>query len=303
MNKTKKLNLIGIVLLLFATICWGSSFLILKQTIEEVPAYFVISVRFFIAGILLGGIFFKQLKKSFSKKALIHGTVLGVTVAFAYLIQTWGLKHTTPSRNAFMTATYCVMCPFLYWLIFKRKPKPQNIVSAILCLTGIGVISFFGKNESGGNFLAGDAITLCSAVFYAFQIIFIDNFQKKGESPVFLLVTEFFCVGIVLAFAWLIFELPISGFSAVVNINLKQWLCIGYLTLACTFFAQTAQMFGQRFTTANQSAVILSSEAVFGTAFSVAFGEEKLTVFLVVGFVLVFASVLISEFRFNSKKI
>ena len=303
MEKTKKLNLLGLILLLFATLAWGSSFLILKQTIEQVPGFFVISIRFFAAGIIMGVIFFKRVKTSLNKKSLTHGVILGVTVALAYLVQTWGLKFTTPSHNAFMTATYCVMCPFLCWLLLKRKPKSYNVLSAILCIIGIGVISFYGNAEHGTNVLLGDIITLGSAVFYSLQIIFIESFQEKGTDPILLLVTEFFCVGIVLGFSWVVFELPYTGMSAVTNISLDQWLSIGYLTLVCTLFAQMAQIYGQRFTTANQSAIILTMEAVFGTAFSVIFGDESLSVLIIVGFALVFVSMMISELRLDPLKL
>ena len=64
-----------------------------------------------------------------------------------------------------------------------------------------------------------------------------------------------------------------------------------------------AQIFGQRYTTANQSAIILTMEAVFGTLFSVIFGDEKLTILIVIGFVLVFSSMMISELGVDFSKL
>ena len=303
MEKKNKLNLIGQALLLVATLAWGSSFLILKNTIEHVPGFFVIFIRFLAAAIIVGLIFIKRIIK-INKRSFICGLILGVTVGFAYLIQTWGLKYTTPSHNAFLTATYCIMCPFLYWLLYKRKPKIYNIIAALLCMVGIALISFLGgKQESGSNILLGDAITLLSAVFYALQIIFIDKFQEEGIDTIVLIVLQFFFVSIVLLIGWLVFELPTSGLQAIANINGQQWLSILYLTVACTLVAQIAQMVGQRWTTANQSAVILSLEAVFGAMFSVIFGTETLTVFLVIGFVLTFSSILINEFKLDPIKL
>ena len=203
--------------MLLATLAWGSSFLILKKTIEKVPGFFVISVRFLIAGGIMALIFFKRLKNNFNKKSLIHGVILGVTVALAYLVQTWGLKLTTPSHNAFMTATYCVMCPFLCWIMLKRKPKLHNVISAVLCLIGIGVISFAGKAQHGKNVLLGDIITLGCAIFYSLQIVFIENFQEQGTDPIFLLVAvAVYTAGGILAggrwwaTAWVIFALVLA---------------------------------------------------------------------------------------------
>ncbi len=303
MQKSRKLNLVGIFFLLTATLAWGSSFLILKNTIEHVPAFFVIAVRFLFSALLLFVILFKRIIKM-NKQSLIAGLLLGGATAFAYLVQTWGLIYTTPARNAFLTSTYCVMCPFLYWLLFRLKPTRYNIFAAIVCITGIGMISLLGgKGETGQNLLLGDGLTLISGVFYSLQIIFIDKFQKEGVDPMALLVIEFLCVGVVLAGAWVIFELPYSGINAIVTIKKQQWLSIIYLTFACTLYAQFAQIMGQRFANPNQSALVLSLEAVFGAMFSVIFGAEKLTVFLVIGFILTFSSIMVNEYKLDPIKL
>jgi len=303
MDKNRKLNLLGMALLVMATLAWGSSFLILKNTIEHVPGFFVIAIRFLFAGLVMFIIFFKK-TITMNKKTLICGIVLGLSTAFAYLVQTWGLKYTTPARNAFLTSTYCVMCPFMYWLLYRLKPTRYNVFAAIICITGVGMISLLGgKGETGSNLLLGDGLTLLSGVFYSLQIIYIDKFQKDGIDPMSLLTIEFLVVGVMLGISWLIFELPVSGIGAILNIGGSQWLSILYLTIVCTLFAQFAQIIGQRFANPNQSAIILSLEAVFGAMFSVIFGTEKLTVFLVIGFILTFSSILINEYKLDPIKL
>ena len=100
----------------------------------------------------------------------------------------------------------------------------------------------------------------------------------------------------------LIFELPVRGISGYA-LNMEQILRVGYLAVFCTLYAQSAQLIGQRFTTANQSAIILSLEAVFGMMFSVFFGEETLSITLGFGFAIVFIAILISELNIDVKKL
>jgi drug/metabolite transporter (DMT)-like permease len=66
---------------------------------------------------------------------------------------------------------------------------------------------------------------------------------------------------------------------------------------------QFAQIIGQKFVKPNQSAIILSLEAVFGAIFSVIMGAETLSFGLILGFVAVFGAVLISELKPDIKKI
>lgn len=294
MEKSKKLNLIGVILLLSATLVWGTSFFILKQTIEQVPTFYVIAIRFLVAGLGLGLIFIKKLVK-IDKKTILRGFILGVFLTLAYVTQTIGLKNTTPGRNAFLTSSYCIMCPFIIWLLFKIRPKLYNVVSATLCIIGIGLVSLSGGES--GNYYLGDGLTLISAVFFGLQIIFIDKFQKEGYDSIKLLIIEILTVGVVFAICSLIIELP-NGIECY-RLNSEQFFKILYLTLACTLFAQFAQIFGQRFTNANQSAIILSLESVFGTFFSVLFAGEQLTTLIVVGFVIIFIAMMMSELKID----
>ena len=295
MKKSVGLNLLGQALLLGATIAWGTSFVILKQTMESTPPMYIIALRFLIASFVLALVFIKKMI-TMDRKTLLRGMLLGAVVATAYLVQTVGLMFTTPARNAFLTSSYCVMCPFLVWLFFRKRPKSHNVISAVLCIVGIGFIALSGDNSNGSNMFLGDALTLLCAVFYGFQIILISRFQEKGSDSIRLLVMELFMVGIIHAIVSLIFELPKTGIEGYA-LNAEQIGKIIYLTVVCTLFAQFAQIFGQKFTTANQSSIILSLEAVFGVIFSVILGDEQLTAPLIVGFVIVFGAILISELK------
>ncbi len=301
MTSSKKMNLLGQFLLFTATIAWGTSFLILKETISEVPAFYVIALRFLFAGVVLLTVFFKKLKK-LNKETFVGGVVIGVSVTAAYVTQTLGLMHTTPGRNAFVTSSYCVICPFLMWMMFKQKPKIYHLISAVLCLVGIGLIALSGENGEGENLLLGDALTFIGAIFFAFQIVFIYKYQKQGLDNVLLLIFNFLTVGVSFVLLSLIFELPVYGLQGYA-LNGSQAGKIIYLAVMCTLYAQSAQLIGQQFTTANQSAIILSLEAIFGVLFSVLFGTEKLSLILGAGFGVVFIAILISELNIDPKKL
>jgi drug/metabolite transporter (DMT)-like permease len=227
--------------------------------------------------------------------------ILGLLLFSAYLTQTLGLENTTAGRNAFITGSYCVMCPFIVWVISKKKPKVVNLVSAVLCIIGLALVSLSGDDGVGENLLLGDSLTLCGAFFFALQIVAIDRFQKDGEDSVSLLCYELLTVGVLFAILTLIFDLP-KG-AQVFSLTLDQMIRIGYLCLICTLFAQFAQMFGQKYTTPNQTSIILTLEAVFGVVFAMILGDEKLTTTLVAGFVIIFISVLISEVDVDYSKL
>ncbi len=303
MNKEKRLNIISKIILLLITIAWGSSFIILKETIDSLPIFYVLSLRFLPASIILFLILFAKIKNKINKKSILHGVIIGLILFSAYAIQTLGVKYTTASRNAFLTASYCVLTPFLAYFINKTKIQSYNVISAILCLTGVGFVVFSsGLETNSESLLLGDALTLGCAIFYALQIITINKYQNlNGDDGVVLLVFELLTAGVCCTFTSLIFELPTQGITAYA-LNSEQVLKIGYLMLVCTLFAQLGQMIGQKYTEENEASLILSLEAFFGAVFSVLIGDEKFSILLVVGFVIIFIAEIINELKIDVLK-
>lgn len=297
----KGLNLTGQLLLLSATIVWGSSFIILKETIKNLPALYVIGVRFLSSALLLGVIFFGRIKK-INKRVLCDGLILGTVLAFAYITQTKGLEYIGAGKNAFITSLYCVMCPFMLWVMFGVKPKSYHILSAILCVVGIGLVAASGAEEDGGNVWLGGFLTFICAIFYALQIIFTGKFHEKKSDVMQLLILQLFTAGVIISVCSLLFELPFCGIQAYA-LNADQFYRILYLTVVCTLYAQLAQMVGLKFTESNQAAIILTLEAVFGVVFAIILGDEQITPILWAGFAVIFVGTLISELHIDVLKI
>ncbi len=294
MNKKKSLGILGMALLFGAAIAWGTSFLVLKNTIEGLPTLYVLGLRFFFSAAIISLICIKKTIK-IKKGTALRGAAIGFIVFCAYLTQTYGLRYTTPGQNAFITALYCVMTPFFVWFIYKIKPKSYNVAAAVMCVVGIGLVALSGSEENSSAVVLGNSLTFASAIFYALQVVFIDRFAKS-EDPLQLLIGELFVIGVLFLILSAAIEIPVYGISSFA-INKSQLFNIVYLTLVCTLFAQFAQIVGQKLTTASQSAIILSLEGVFGTLFSVLMGAESLTLTMGLGFAAIFAATLVSELK------
>ena len=105
----------------------------------------------------------KKIDRGYIKGGMLMGTCL----ALAYIVQTYGLVYTTPGKNAFLTATYCILVPFLYWAIAHKKPDRYNILAAVVCLIGMGFVCL--NNDLSVNI--GDMLTICCGLFYGLHII------------------------------------------------------------------------------------------------------------------------------------
>lgn len=277
----------GRLSLLTAAVIWGSSFIVMKDAVADVAVFQLLAIRFTLAGILLALLFRKRLIQS-GKAILSHGAVCGVLLLSAYATQTFGLITTTPGTNAFLTAVYCVMVPFMAWGFFRKRPTGCNWLAAVLCITGIGLISLSGDLSIG----AGEWLTLLSGVFYALHIMALSHFGEHDD-PVALTIVQF---AVVAALSWLCTLLTERGAAFPAP---AVWPQLMYLTVFATAATLVLQSVGQSLTPPNQSAILLSLESVFGVFFSVLMGREALTFQLGCGFALIFVSVVISETQFS----
>ena len=274
------------LLIIAATIIWGSSFVIVKDVTNSMPPAWILVVRFTAAAIIMAVAFLKYRELYFERSHVGFGLLFGLAMFLAYYTQTIGITDTTPGKNAFLTGTYCVIVPFLAWVLVRRRPNRYNIVAAVLCIVGIGFISLDGSL----TMRFGDAMTLVCAVFYALHIILVSQFAQ-GRNIYVLTMWQFVGVAICSLIVGGLFE-PMPDWAAV---PMDCWVSLAYLAVACTTVALLFQNIGQAHLPPASAALLLSLEAVFGVAFSVALGAETLTLRIVFGFALVFVAIIVSE--------
>ncbi len=272
--------------LLFATLIWGSSFFVMKETVELLPPMYLLAVRFSLGTLalaLLAGPKYRLWNRAY----LLHGFLLGVFLFLAYAFQTVGITGTTPGKNAFLTAVYCVLVPFLSWVVDRRRPDRYHVMAALCCIVGIGLVSLTQRFTMG----LGDTLTLLGGLFYAFQMVFMARFTG-GKDPVLLTLVEFVTAGALCWISSLLLETqpPISG---------DMWGTLLYLSFICSGLALLLQSFGQKYTDPSSASLILSLESVFGVAFSLAFYGERPTLRMYLGFALILLAVVISETKLS----
>ncbi|MBQ9686322.1 MAG: DMT family transporter [Oscillospiraceae bacterium] len=289
----KNYPLLGRLALLFTAIIWGTSFVILKNALGSVGTLWVLAIRFTVSALIMLAVAGRHLK-TVSRRCVRGSVIMGVFLATAYIVQTYGLVYTTPGKNAFLTATYCVLTPFLAWAIYHRRPGASNILAAILCVTGIGFVSL-GEGLTELN--RGDLLTLACGVFYSLQIITMENYSDSGEASLIAAI-QFVTAAVICWAGALAFEQP------PVHVSVGAWLNIAYLSVMCTAVCFFLQAWGMKYTPSSTAAMLMTLEAVFGVIISVLFYHEQLTGKIAFGFVLIFAAVLLSEARpFRGKKL
>lgn len=277
----------GRLALLATTLIWGTSFVVLKSTLDSLSTLYILAFRFSGAAILMALFGIKHLNE-INSEYLKDGIVTGVCLFFAYVLQTYGLVYTTAGKNAFLTTTYCVIVPFLNWFITKQRPDRYNVSAAIICVTGCGLVSLQDDLSVG----IGDLLTMACGLFYAMHIIALSKATEK-KSPLLVSMIQFAVAGLL---AW-ITALIIEPFP--VSIPDDAIISIAYLCIMCTAVCFFLQAIGQKYTPPTTVGIILTLESVFGATISAIVYKDELSFRLILGFILIFAAVLISETKLS----
>ena len=276
-------------MLFAAAFIWGSSFFIMKDALDALPVQYLLAIRFTAGAVLLGLLCWKKWR-IFTPDYLWRGAVIGGFLYLAYSVQTYGLALTTPSKNAFLTAVYCVLVPFLYWAFAGVRPDRYNVIAAVLCVAGVGLVSLTGDLTVN----PGDGLTLVSAVFYASHIVAVAK-VSAGKDIYLLTVFQFAFSGL---YAWIGGAFT-QTFPAQALVRPEVVLPLIYLAVMATTAALLFQNVGQVWSDPASASVILSLESVFGVLCSVAFAGDQVSGKMLLGFALIFVAVVCSETKFS----
>ncbi len=293
-----------VIILLFVTLIWGATFVIVKSALKDISPLFFISVRFLVATVILLP-FALKIFKLFNKQVLLEGTLLGLIYFAGFATQTMGLKYTTATKSAFITGTFVIFTPFFQFFFEKRPPKKEVVLGILLSITGLIFLTSKGNSllgvfsEISGNFGIGDMLTILCAVFFALYIVYLDIVSKRNDYKplVFLQIAITGVCG--LLFSFLFNRLKIESMQFTFSNSLL--FAVLYTAILATVLTTTLQTKYQKFVTPSVAGIVLSFEPIFAALCAFFVLNEKISNFGLIGCIFIFAGLLVSEMLNKNK--
>ncbi len=280
--------------LILVTIVWGSTFLIVKETVASVNEYLIVFIRSVLA---FGAMFifqlFKDRKKLFNKKAFVYGSILGVLLAISYASQTIGLKYTSTGHSAFITSSAVIIVPFLLFFFYKSKLFRIDIFAVAIVFAGLFLLTY--DFDTAIN--PGDLITIITAATYAIHVVLAGRYVKKSET-LSIITYQFFAASAVSLIAWLATD------HSSIEMSIKAGLSLLYLGLIGTLFCYFITVWIQKYVSSLKVVIIFSLEPVFAAIFGYFIIHEILNTKELIGASLILAGVIIHsilKYRMSKK--
>jgi drug/metabolite transporter (DMT)-like permease len=242
--------------LLLATFFWGSSFIPVKTLMRDMPPYEMITIRFFIAGLMLLPFMitrWKQLNPTEKTTILKASFFLSIFSFVGFAFQTIGIQYTTATNAAFVTGLNIVFVPMLLSFLGHQKPGLKTWLCILVALVGLGVFSI-GDNWTINY---GDFLVFICAIVFAVHVIYTSRITLI-HNPLLIAGIQF-----LLQFVYgLCFYLFFDRHRGVLP-NQVQWMSLLYLSIFSTCATGLLQSYLQKHTDTSRAAIIYVMEPVF----------------------------------------
>lgn len=276
---------LGTIAAVITVILWGYSFVAVKNIVEFVPPFYLVAFRKIIGAVFLHFIFFRRMLKTNIRDVVIS-IPIGLVLFVAFTLQTNATRFIPVSKIAFYTGASVVFVPFFAWIIAKKKPTSLSFISAFIAFLGLSFLTF----KDVGAAEAADMIAIFCAVMFALHIVLVSISVNKISS-VRLAILQIYISGFTSLLFAIFIETPPNIFL-MPNDIIYSFL---YLAIPCTGIAYLLQNIAQKFITPSKTSLIMTLESFLGAFFGIIFLSESLTSQLVIGGVLIFLAIVVSE--------
>jgi drug/metabolite transporter (DMT)-like permease len=281
--------------LLACSIFWGVTFVVVKNTLDDISVFAYLAARFSLGALPLIWFYRSDLRK-LSRRELRLGSLIGLVMFGGYAFQTAGIARTTPSKAAFITGVSVVLVPVFLFAGWRRKINSLAWTGVFASFAGLYFLTVPRQGIHGLN--RGDLLVMGCAVLYALQIILISRYSEECSmaSVSFLQVAGTAVLALIS-----VPLLDVAGWEPL-RFHVTSRMLFGVLITATftTALAYPLLVWSQRYTSATNTALILATEPVFAAITSFFAVHERLGARAAVGAALILAGILVAELRSSS---
>jgi drug/metabolite transporter (DMT)-like permease len=274
--------------LLVTAAIWGAGFVAQDTAMETMGPLWFVGLRFLVAFLIALPLALRehrQVTAPFAPREALTYAMIGLALFCGAVTQQFGLLTTSVTNSSFLTGLYVIIVPVLSVVFLRKLPHWIIWPAAVLALAGIYYLS--GGELS--RMTAGDLLTIVCAFFWGTQVLLVGIFAPGSDRPMALSAIQFLVCGlggIFLAFA--LEPITWNGFVEAI----PEILYAGIFSSGIAFILQ---VIGQRWTTAPQAAIFLSSESLFGALFGAMLLGERIGFLGYIGCALIFAAMILVE--------
>ena len=166
-------------LLVFVTMIWGSTFLVVKYVVRLSGPFTYLAFAYGIGALTLALIFRKRLAR-ITRAELRNGLIIGLFLFTGYALQTTGLQFTTVSKAGFITGLNVPLIPVFMFLLLRQRASRGAVIGILLSFAGLFLLSF--NNQLTLSFGIGELLIFGAAIAFALHVVNISRFSPGADA-------------------------------------------------------------------------------------------------------------------------
>ena len=277
---------------LLCTFIWGTTFIAQDTGMDKIGPLTFNAVRFFVGflSIIPFALLFEKnkIREEINNNKRLFFRLLFWISLFLFLgtyLQQAALLYTDVANAAFFTIFYVPMVPIILFFIYSKSIHWSIWPSVVFCIAGVYLLSDF----SDATIRLGDSLVILCAFFWSLHIIFIGNFIKNFNLPLFFGAMQALGVSLFSIVFALLFET-----ITIANI-LNESVSIIYAGVLSGGIAFTLQIYAQKNISPAPAAIVFSLEGVFATISAWIILNQILGLDNIIGCTLIIFGVLFSQ--------
>lgn len=278
--------------LLACSFFWGVTFVVVKNALLDISVFAYLSARF-ILGVLPLIWFYRADLRKMTRDEVWAGLQVGLFMFGGYAFQTAGIARTTASKSAFITGLSVVFVPIFLAVFWRKKIGAWAWLGAVASFIGLYYLT--APPEGLANLNRGDLLVIGCAVLYAMQIIFISGYSGKYS------LGALSCLQVMLAGTLATVAVPLLNITRLEPFFIRYTFQMEFGVIVTAIFttalAYPLLVWGQKHTTATNTALILTFEPVFAAITSFIVLHERLGGRSLLGAVLILGGICIAEWK------
>ncbi|MFM1877792.1 MAG: hypothetical protein RLZZ241_658 [Bacteroidota bacterium] len=156
-------------------VIWGSTYLLNKVAIAELPPFMLATIRFITAGLLIFGLAgIMGLSLKITKAQLWNALVAGfLFLSFGNGVVVWALKFVDSNFAALIISAQPLFVMLLMWILQGQRIKPMSLFGVFLGIAGIYLLITQDAVHQNENAWIGIAMIFAALLAWAYGSIFV----------------------------------------------------------------------------------------------------------------------------------
>ena len=278
------------LLLVLATMIWGGTFLVVKDTVKISGPFIYLGLCYAVGTLALALVFRKRLRH-ITRAELFAGLIIGIFLFAGYALQTTGLQYTQVSKAGFLTGLYVPLVPLFSFLLLRQRPTLGAMIGVVLSLLGLVLLSV--NNHFSLVFGRGELLLLGCSVAFALHIICVGRFAPRADA-INLAIVQLTLTSI-LSFL----TMPLIG-EAFVMPPLIVWGSVLFMGIVDIAFCLLIMNWVQQYITSNRATLVYALEPMWAALFGFLLAGETLSLPAWIGCAFILAGMLVGGLRLSS---